>query len=76
VPAVTVTAFPRTEAAVDAEEEVGGAVPDDVDEEASDDEADDVGELDLGGTTAEDLVVLSERRGQIGSLAKWLPSHT
>jgi hypothetical protein len=71
-----VTAFPRTEVGVDVGEAAEEFAFDDEDEEECDNEEEDVGVLCFGGTAAEDRVVLSDRRGQDGSFAKWLPSHT
>ena len=68
LPAVTVTAFPRTEAGADVAGAVEEATVDDVDDEELDDDADDVGLLNFCVTAPADRVILSERPGQDRSL--------
>lgn len=71
LPAVTLTAFPRTEAGADVEGAVEEeeATVDDVDNDECEDDVDDVDGLDFCIAEAADRVTLSERFGQDGSLA-------
>ena len=76
LPAVTVTAFPRTKAGADVAGAVEEAIVNDVDD---DDECEDdieVDGLEFCVAAAADRVTLSERLGQDRSLAKWLPPQT